>query len=144
MSSYATKKTKTTIQDISTTAEGEAVAGTKAVQALPGSIAIGEGGQYSLSITDTGAKETVSGLTSIVGNLLGIQSQMAQGIFEIAPAAAAQAASQTQGMFTSKLTELGTGLSELGTQIGTGTKESSKLLMYGLLGLGLIFLLKRK
>jgi hypothetical protein len=144
MGSAAIKKTYTTIQDISTAAQGEAVAGSQSVQALPYSVAIGEGGQYSLSITDTGAKESISSLNSIVGNLLGIQSQMAQGIFELAPAVAAQTASEQSGMFTSKLTELGTGLSELGTKVGMETKESSKLILYGLLILGFIFLLKRK
>jgi len=134
------------MEDLRQVAEGEVVSGPKSVQALPGGIALGEGAQ--LTISDAGAESTLSKVMesneSLVGKLLGLQSQMAQGIFEMAPAIAAETAAAQQGMFTASLSELGTGLEQIGSRLDEGTKESSKLIIYAIAGFGLLFLLKRK
>lgn len=135
MGTYVSTKTDTKITDLSQIAEGEVIAGVGSTVGLPGSVTVGQGGAFT--VTGANADKVIGGLVSnmdsTVGRLLGVTEQLAQGIFEIAPAAAAEAISQTQGLSTTKLSD-----------IGTQQKESSKNMMLILGGAVLLFLFWRR
>lgn len=81
--------TQTNITDKRQVAEGEYVAGPDSIMALPYSVLLGEGASFSFTEAPTDTSEIVgnvlSNMGSTVGQLLGIQGQMAQGMFELSP-----------------------------------------------------------
>jgi len=83
----STPTTTTITSDLRQVAEGELVVGPQATAALGGSTILGEGA--TLNITGADPNEIVgsllSNMDSTVSKLLGVQSQMAQGMFELAP-----------------------------------------------------------
>jgi hypothetical protein len=95
--SYTETNTNTRITDLSQIAEGETIAGTGSIVGGEGTT-IGQGGSFT--VTGANADKVISDILtnqdSTVGKLLGLSDQLAQGIFEVAPAAAAQAAVASQ------------------------------------------------
>lgn len=83
----STPTTTTIVSDLRQVAEGELVVGPEATAALGGSTILGAGA--AINITGSDPNEIVGSLLtnmdSTVAKLLGVQSQMAQGMFELAP-----------------------------------------------------------
>lgn len=80
-------QTTTITSDLRQVAEGEIISGPESVLGMAGSTTLGKGA--TLNITGADPNEIVGSLLtnmdSTVAKLLGVQSQMAQGMFELAP-----------------------------------------------------------
>jgi len=88
--------TSTEIADYRQAAEAEIVSGVQSQLALPGGIALGEGASLSITgATPLDAGKTfetmLSNADSALGRVLGVTSQLAQGLFEQTPAGIAEA-----------------------------------------------------
>jgi hypothetical protein len=108
--------TSTEIQDLRQAAEGQVISGPQSQLALPGGISAGPGASISITGADTGKtfEQILDASQSSLGQVLGLTSQLASGIFGGGKTAAVStyAAPQQAGILTkdSKLVLIGLGI----------------------------------